>query len=104
VIQERSNVLLAPNAALRFKPSDAERDGKRFGNTKRERSTKPAGARVYVIRGEGITPVPVQIGITDGRYSEVVSGDLKAGDRTVLEDNQPELGTRGPQPFRMRPF
>ena len=57
-----------------------------------------------MIRGEGITPVPVQIGITDGRYSEVVSGDLKAGDRTVLEDNQPELGTRGPQPFRMRPF
>ena len=33
VIQERSNVLLAPNAALRFKPSDTERDGKRFGNT-----------------------------------------------------------------------
>jgi HlyD family secretion protein len=104
VIQERKNVLLVPNAALRFKPSDTERDGKRFGNAKRDRPAKPTGARVYVVRGEGITPVAVQIGITDGRYSEVVSGDLKAGDRAVLEDNQPELGARGPQPFRMRPF
>src|SRR4051812_45488744 len=104
VIQERSNVLLAPNAALRFKPSDIERVGKRLGNGKRERTAKPTGPRVYVVRGEGITPVPVQIGITDGRYSEVVSGNLKAGDRVVLEDNQPDQGTRNAQPFRIRPF
>jgi HlyD family secretion protein len=104
VIQERSNVLLVPNAALRFKPRDTERNGKRPGTAKRERSAKPTGARVFVVRTDGITPVPVQIGITDGRYSEVVSGDLKAGDRVVLEDNQPDQGNRGQQPFRMRPF
>jgi HlyD family secretion protein len=103
VIEERSNVLLAPNAALRFKPRDAERDAKRPGNSKR--SAKSSGPRIYVLRADGITPVPLQVGITDGRYTEVLGGDLKVGDRVVLEDNQPDQSARGgQQPFRMRPF
>jgi HlyD family secretion protein len=103
VIEERSNVLLAPNAALRFKPRDAERDAKRPGNGKRP--AKSSGPRIYVLRADGITPVPLQVGITDGRYTEVLGGDLKVGDRVVLEDNQPDQGARGAQqPFRMRPF
>jgi len=103
VIEERSNVLLAPNAALRFKPRDAERDAKRPGNGKRP--AKSSGPRIYVLRADGITPVPLQAGITDGRYTEVLGGDLKVGDRVVLEDNQPDQGARGAQqPFRMRPF
>jgi HlyD family secretion protein len=105
VIEERSNVLLAPNAALRFKPRDVERDNKGPGNSKREKSAKAPSAKVYVVRGDGITPVPVQVGITDGRYSEVLSGDVKPGDRVVLEDNQPDQAPRGgQQPFRMRAF
>jgi HlyD family secretion protein len=105
VIEERSNVLLAPNAALRFKPRDAERDAKRPSNGKRDRSAKSSGPRIYVLRADSITPVPLQVGITDGRYTEVLGGDLKVGDQVVLEDNQPDQGARGgQQPFRMRPF
>jgi HlyD family secretion protein len=104
VIDERSNVLLAPNAALRFRPRDPERDGKKQNSGgKRARDSKPSGAKVYVLHSDVIAPVPVTLGITDGRYTEVLSGELKAGDRVVLEDNQPDQG-RGPQPFRMRPF
>jgi HlyD family secretion protein len=101
VIEEHSNVLLTPNAALRFKPRDPERDGKRPNNGKR--AAKAPGPRVFVLRGDSIVPVPVQTGITDGRYTEVAGGELKAGERVVLEDNQPDQ-SRGQQPFRMRPF
>jgi HlyD family secretion protein len=105
IIEERSNVLLAPNAALRFRPRDLERDGKRPGGGagKRTRDAKTPGAKVFVLRSDAIAPVQLTTGITDGRYTEVLSGELKAGDRVVLEDNQPDQ-SRGPQPFRMRPF
>jgi len=101
VIDEHRNVLLIPNAALRFRPHDPERDGKRPANGKR--APKPPGPRVFVLRDDTIVPVPVQTGITDGRYTEVIGGELKVGERVVLEDNQPEQ-SRGQQPFRMRPF
>ncbi len=105
IIQERSGVLLVSNAALRFRPADAPKDGKKGG--KRERPSK--GVRsptVYVVRGEELVPVQVKTGISDGRYPEVSSGDLKAGDHVVVEDNQPDQRTGGgmQSPFRMRPL
>ena len=42
---------------------------------------------MYVLSGEEIKPVSVQIGITDNRVTEVLSGDLKAGDRVVTGEN-----------------
>jgi HlyD family secretion protein len=106
VVDQRSNALLTPNAALRFKPRDPERDGKRNGGgaPHRDRNAKPQGPRLYVLRNGTVTPVPVQTGITDGRYTEIVSGEVKAGDRVVLEDNMPDQGKGGQQPFRMRAF
>lgn len=105
VVDQRSNALLTPNAALRFKPRDPERDGKRNGAAPhRDRTSKPQGPRLYVLRNGTVTPVPVQTGITDGRYTEIVSGDVKAGDPVVLEDNMPDQGKGGQQPFRMRAF
>jgi len=105
VIAERSNVLLVPNAALRFKPSLSTRDTKRQSGGPREKTDKAPGGKVYAVRGDGIAPVSVQVGISDGRYSEVLSADLKPGDRVVLEDNQPDQQRAGgQQPFRMRAF
>ena len=34
-----------------------------------------------------IKPVAVNLGITDNRNTEIVSGDLKAGDRVVTGEN-----------------
>jgi hypothetical protein len=35
----------------------------------------------------------------------VLGGEIKAGDRVVIEDNQPDQPTRGgQQPFRLRAF
>jgi HlyD family secretion protein len=105
VIEERSNVLLVPNAALRFKPRDAEKSGTKPAAVKRERTATPAAPTVYVIRDNRLTPVSIQAGISDGKLTEVTGGDLRAGERVVVEDNQPDQKSGGAQsPFRMRAF
>lgn len=42
---------------------------------------------VYVLAGDELKPVAVQLGITDNRNTEVVSGELKEGDRVVTGEN-----------------
>lgn len=103
-VQKREKVLLVPNAALRFKPADAA--DKKPENGQKPASTAapampPAGApgekkgkkrdgqsgTVYVLEGDEIKPVSVQLGITDNRNTEVVGGELKEGDRIVLGEN-----------------
>ena len=103
-VQKREKVLLVPNAALRFKPADAAdkkpENGQKTASTAAP-GTPPAGApgekkgkkrdgqsgTVYVLEGEEIKPVSVQLGITDNRNTEVVGGELKEGDRIVLGEN-----------------
>lgn len=103
-VQKREKVLLVPNAALRFKP--AEGADKKAENGQKAASTAapgtpPAGApgekkarkrdgqsgTVYVLEGDEIRPVSVQLGITDNRNTEVVGGELKEGERIVLGEN-----------------
>jgi HlyD family secretion protein len=98
-VAERKGVLKVPNAALRFKPSDAPKadtpkvDAAKDGNG----SGKPGGGErkkrdssqgtVWVLEGERLKPVGVSLGITDNRYTEVAAGELKAGDRVVTAEN-----------------
>jgi len=102
-VDRRDDVLTVPNAALRFKPSD-EQGGEKSAERAGERpaaSGAPAGERreggrarrrdgnsgtVYIVVGKNLKPVSVQLGITDNRNTEVVSGDLKPGDRVVVGD------------------
>jgi HlyD family secretion protein len=115
-VQQREDVLRVPNAALRFKPSDGGDKGsepggerpagdKAAGGKSAEKSVDQAGGMpgkgrkrdgqsgtVYVLDGEKIRPVSVQLGITDNRYSEVLGGDLKAGEQVVIGENAPTAG------------
>ena len=104
-VQKRPGALLVPNAALRFKPADAA--GKKEGEAGKAGQNgmgqgAPAGApggpgkgkkrdgqsgTVYVLTGGAIKPVSVQVGITDNRNTEIVSGELKEGDRVVTGEN-----------------
>lgn len=115
-VQKRDDVLLLPNAALRYKPAEAEK--------KPENGDKPAaiaggpgaggqgpgkgkkrdgqGGTVYVLADGEIKPVAVQIGITDNRNTEVVGGELKAGDRVVIGENS--IGDKKPSSVGMRMF
>ncbi|MBF1166073.1 MAG: efflux RND transporter periplasmic adaptor subunit, partial [Dechloromonas agitata] len=112
-VQKREGVLLVPNAALRYKPADAaeKKAGNGPGNGQPGGMAPGMGAgmtgmgpggapgagkgkkrdgqsgTVYVLSGEEIKPVSVQLGITDNRNTEIVGGELKAGDRVVTGEN-----------------
>ena len=94
-VAHRQDVLLVPNGALRFKPAEvkeaeAEKPaaGQNGGNGERSRGKKRDGnsGQVYVVDGTEIKPLPVRIGITDNRNTEIVGGDLKPGDMLVVGD------------------
>ena len=139
VVDERQNVLKVPNAALRFRPPTADRDGGRAearAGTGSDASTRPGGEsatrpggesamrpggrqgmpggarsgektgvaggatgaaamgkagnggreqRLFVLGPDGkMKPVRVRTGITDGSFTELVSGDLAEGAKVVV--------------------
>ncbi|HZX32471.1 MAG TPA: efflux RND transporter periplasmic adaptor subunit, partial [Rhodocyclaceae bacterium] len=103
-VARRSDVLLVPNAALRFKPADANKEkavekpaerpaggpgaggpGGGEGGGRKKRDT--ASGTVHILENGQLKPVAVQLGITDNRNTEVVGGDLKPGDKVVMGEN-----------------
>ena len=86
-VAKRKDVLAVPNAALRFKPADAtvKPEAKTGGDGKSAKKKKEADAGiVYVLRDSQVEPVTVTIGITDNRNTEIVSGELKAGEQVIV--------------------
>ncbi len=97
VTSDKQNVLLVPNAALRFKPAVAGAGGSSGGIagslTFRPRRDRPertaklgrgASQTVYVKDAEG-KPQPVQVttGDSNGTMTEVLSGNLKPGQQVI---------------------
>jgi HlyD family secretion protein len=67
VVEQRESVLMVPDAALRFRASDAAEV-----------------RRVWVLRNGEPAPVDVRLGLSDGKSTEIVSGALKQGDKVVV--------------------
>ncbi len=122
------NVLRVPNAALRFKPpTENARGGGSGGATggdAMQRAARSGGGRgpagaaaqlpggrrrdaaktqtVYTLDAEKkLKPVEIRTGISDGRYTHVVSGALKEGDLVVVGnatsrvESAPPMGGQG---------
>jgi HlyD family secretion protein len=119
-VDNRKDVLLVPNAALRFKPSDAKvaneptkeaatsgetarPSGPPAGGGKPGRKRDTASGTVYIIDGGELKPVSIQLGITDNRNTEVVSGSLKPGDKVIAGENT-TAATGKPSSVGMRMF
>ena len=108
-IAQRQDVLLLPNAALRFRPADAaSRTDKQRGDAgkfKSERSKDKADAAVmgtvYMLEKDKIKPVRVSVGITDNRFTEILGDDLKEGTAVVIEDRQPASKDSGSKGMRL---
>jgi HlyD family secretion protein len=89
----RKDVLMVPNTSLRFTPTAAVAPGKKGmgssmiprmpgGNTRKsaaEGASTAAAKQVWVLRDGAAVAVAVTPGISDGRMTEIVGGDLKAG-------------------------
>ena len=93
------NVLLVPNAALRFTPqTTATAKRKSGGNVlgtlfpRRPQPTKAVrvenvkgSARVWELRGTEAVPIDVKTGATNGKVTEITGGDLEAGTQLITE-------------------
>jgi HlyD family secretion protein len=94
VVENVSDAVLVPNAALRFEPPDqgrsssADREGllgallpRRPAPDRKQPSsaTSPGEGRVWVLR-EGLpVAVSIETGVTDGSMTEVVAGNIEVG-------------------------
>ena len=102
-IEQKDDVLCVPNAALRFYPDVAqvrEADRKILEGAEEElreeeetadlsaKQKTEAGAKrnrrhVWVVEGDKLRAIPIVMGISDSRYTEVTSGELKEGQQLV---------------------
>ena len=98
VAVERNGVLLVPNTALRFapaQPADAAASSgglmsKLMPRMPRTGARKPAdgeaaGKLVYVLKDGQAVAVAVQTGISDGRMTEVIGGELQPGMAVITD-------------------
>ncbi len=96
VATERQGVLLVPNTALRFTPVNGQAQGGGVlsmmmprppaSARKTARADSKAGAKkVWLLRQGQPVAVAVNAGISDGRVTEVVGGELKDGDLVITD-------------------
>ena len=86
-VQVRENVLRVPNGSLRFKPDDGKAPVKPPPQT--QQKAPQIDQTVYVLNSAGVPePRKVQVGISDGLYTEVVSGDLREGEALVVSESR----------------
>lgn len=92
-VAQRKEALLVPNAALRFHPSEGGTGKPSGGETKgeqhAEKGENATTGMVYVLENGQAVPVRIAIGITDNRMTEVLNGNLKAGDKVIVLDRHP---------------
>jgi HlyD family secretion protein len=88
LIDRRSGVVKVPNAALRFRPAGEAappRPAAKKGARKAQAAAPADGHVLWVLDAETDKPraVLVHTGLSDGSYTEVVSGGVQPGDRVV---------------------
>jgi len=94
----RKDVLLVPNAALRFSPSGEPTQARHVSGItsmlmprppapekKMPTITADGSPRVWVLQGGQPEPIDVTTGATDGTHTEVTGGGLKAGMEVITE-------------------
>jgi HlyD family secretion protein len=69
-------VLKLPLAALRYQPAEGGEPA------------NPGEKKVYRLKDGSPAAMPVRIGIADGKFAELVEGDLKEGDPLITEDQR----------------
>ncbi len=128
LVSQKNHVLKVPNAALRFRPpserqptqtsasqaapgnasSGGNAPGRRpgGGGSGQGQRSREGGvnrpATIYVLRDQQAVPVRVRLGISDGSFTQVLSGEIKEGDQTIVaigSASQPGATNVGPRRF-----
>lgn len=120
---EREDALRIPNAALRFRPPmnaayapsrtpSADGPTRRRPRDQDEQASSDTGSpgRVYRIGADGNPQmVAVRLGVTDGAYTEILSGNMPEGTSLIIgasragdgDEGAPPAQSRRPRPPRM---
>ncbi len=91
ILADKKGILRVPNAAFRFRPSEKEKE-----------PADQKGPAVWVLENRKSKRIKVTTGISDGNYTEILSGDLKESQELILEatgnskkTNPPPMGGPG---------
>ena len=88
---KHDNVLLVPNAALRYRPKNEEtmmalkKEDKKVDKPKAEDDGLARG-KVYILKDNKPQLVRVKTSITNGKFTEIISSELKANDLVITGD------------------
>jgi HlyD family secretion protein len=99
VAELHKDAVAVPNAALRFSPPGTGTGGGAgrrgmgipvpgLGGGPRPNpanSGQAKGPKVWVLNGATPTPVPVKIGASDGRVTEILEGDIAPGAKVLVD-------------------
>ena len=89
---KHDNVLLVPNAALRYRPKNEElnlamkKEKKSDDNKSTAKSDGFGSGKVYVLRNNKPEMIRVKTSITNGKFTEIISSELKANDLVITGD------------------
>jgi HlyD family secretion protein len=100
IVAQHRNVLQIPNAALRFKPAEGTPVVTKARSTEDKQGN---GGIVYVLQQKLLSAVPVRLGISDGRSTELLAGAIRDGDALVVGTAEPAT-EQSQGTLRMRPF
>ena len=76
ITASKDTILKVPNAALRFSPFDRRKGGAEKGDK---------GSGVWIVEAEKPKRIKIATGISDGNFTEILSGDLKEGQELIVE-------------------
>jgi HlyD family secretion protein len=110
VATERNDALLVPNTALRFSPTNSGATQVASGSSilskmmprpprsstaKRttEEKASPGARTIWVLENGNAKAITVQTGISDGRMTEILGGDLKAGMAVITDQRATGTGS-----------
>jgi HlyD family secretion protein len=97
VVNEVKDALMVPNAALRFSPPSAQAEQRSVGLLQRllprpptrRPASKPedtgASRTLWVVRDGAAVAIPVTVGATDGRRTEIVAGEIESGVPVIID-------------------
>jgi HlyD family secretion protein len=118
IVGEQHNVLLVPNAALRWLPQpdqiakEFRAQGKQGGATGAAASGAPASGGkegkkqgvLWVPEGALVRPVKVAVGLSDGSLTQVTAAALKEGTPVVVGEIEKQAGQSGKAAPGASPF
>lgn len=80
VVMQKNDVLRVSNAALRYQPKDNEL------NPSSKQTKSATQSTIYRLSDNQPVAVSVVTGITDGNFTEIVSGEINEGDKIIISE------------------